>query len=102
MEPDKLPLIAGLIILSASVLSLRLGVSVAIFEILLGLAAGNLGLPDRDWMVYLAGFGGIVLTFLAGAEVDGKLLKDNFRRAGLLSLSLFSLRWRPVLFSAAI
>ena len=89
MEPDKLPLIAGLIILSASVLSLRLGVSVAIFEILLGLAAGNLGLPDRDWMVYLAGFGGIVLTFLAGAEVDGKLLKDNFRRAGLLSLSSF-------------
>lgn len=89
MEPDKLPLIAGLIILSASVLSLRLGVSVAIFEILLGLAAGNLGLPARDWMVYLAGFGGIVLTFLAGAEVDGKLLKDNFRRAGLLSLSSF-------------
>ena len=89
MEPDKLPLIAGLIILSASVLSLRLGVSVAIFEMLLGLAAGNLGLRPENWMVYLAGFGGIVLTFLAGAEVDGKLLKDNFRRAGLLSLSSF-------------
>ncbi|MDP2865220.1 MAG: cation:proton antiporter [Elusimicrobiota bacterium] len=89
MEPDKLPLIAGLIILSASVLSLRLGVSVAIFEILLGLAAGNLGLRPENWMAYLAGFGGIVLTFLAGAEVDVKLLKDNFRRAGLLSFSSF-------------
>ena len=91
MEPDKIPLIAGLLIFAASVLSLRLGLSVAIFEILLGLAAGNLGLRAQDWMVYLAGFGGIVLTFLAGAEVDIKLLKDNFRQAGLISfLSFFA------------
>lgn len=89
MEPDKIPLIAGLMIFAASVLSLRLGLSVAIFEILLGLAAGSLGLPAQDWMVYLAGFGGIVLTFLAGAEVDAKLLKENFRRAGLISFSSF-------------
>ncbi|MBI4350605.1 MAG: cation:proton antiporter [Elusimicrobia bacterium] len=91
MEPDKTPLIAGLIIFAASVLSLRLGVSVAIFEILLGLAAGNLGLPARDWMVYLAGFGGIVLTFLAGAEVDTGLLRENFRRVAAISfLSFFA------------
>lgn len=89
MEPDKIPLIAGLMILAASLLSLKLGVSVAIFELLLGLAAGNLGLRAESWMAYLAGFGGIVLTFLAGSEVDGKLLRDNFRRAGLLSFSSF-------------
>jgi Kef-type K+ transport system membrane component KefB len=91
MEPDKIPLIAGLLIFAASVLSLRLGISVAILEILLGLAAGALGLEAGDWMLYLAGFGGIVLTFLAGAEVDVKLLRDNFRRAALLSfLSFFA------------
>lgn len=89
MEPDKTPLIAGLIIFAASVLSLRLGVSVAIFEVLLGLAAGNLGLHAGDWMVYIAGFGGIVLTFLSGAEVDARLLRENFRQAATLSVFSF-------------
>ncbi|MDA8132046.1 MAG: cation:proton antiporter [Elusimicrobia bacterium] len=89
MEPDKIPLIAGLLIFAASVLSLRLGISVAIFEMLLGLGAGALGLNPEPWMTYLAGFGGIVLTFLAGAEVDAKLLKENFRAAGILSFFSF-------------
>ena len=89
MEPDKIPLIAGLMIFAASLLSLRLGLSVAIFEILLGLTAGNLGLHAADWMTYIAGFGGIVLTFLSGAEVDAKLLKENFRRVATLSLFSF-------------
>jgi Kef-type K+ transport system membrane component KefB len=89
MEPDKIPLIAGFIIFAASVLSLRLGLSVAIFEILLGLAAGCFGLRAQDWMVYIAGFGGIVLTFLAGAEVDIKLLKDNFKKAAAVSSMSF-------------
>jgi len=89
MGPDKTPLIAGLIIFAASVLSLRLGLSVAIFEILLGLAAGGFGLRAEGWMVYLAGFGGIVLTFLAGAEVDVKLLKENFRQAAAVSSMSF-------------
>ncbi|OGR42355.1 MAG: potassium transporter [Elusimicrobia bacterium GWA2_61_42] len=89
MEPDKIPLIAGLLIFAASLFSLKLGLSVAIFEILLGLAAGNLGLAPAGWMVYLAGFGGIVMTFLAGAEVDARLLKENLRRAALLSFFSF-------------
>lgn len=89
MQPDKIPLIAGGLILLASLLSLRLGVSVAIFEVLLGVAAGALGLGTGNWMTYIAGFGGIVLTFLSGAEVDVKLLKDNFRQAATLALFSF-------------
>lgn len=89
MEPDKIPVIAGLLIFAASVLSLRLGVSVAIFEVLLGLGAGALGLAAADWMLYMAGFGGIVLTFLAGAEVDTRLLRDNFKQAAAISLGSF-------------
>ncbi|OGR76500.1 MAG: potassium transporter [Elusimicrobia bacterium GWC2_64_44] len=90
MEPDKIPVIAGLLIFAASVLSLRLGLSVAIFEILLGVGAGQFGLRAEEWMVYIAGFGGIVLTFLAGAEVDVKLLRDNFRGAAVVSLASFA------------
>ncbi len=89
MEPDKIPLIAGGLILAASLLSLRLGVSVAIFEVLLGVGAGALGLGAENWMTYIAGFGGIVLTFLSGAEVDVKLLKENFRQASTLALFSF-------------
>jgi len=89
MNTDITPLAGGLLIFAASVISLRLGISVAIFETLLGLAAGNLGMSAADWMVYLAGFGGIVLTFLAGSEVDLKLLKNNFRAAGIVSLASF-------------
>lgn len=90
MEPDKIPVIAGLLIFAASALSLRLGLSVAIFEILLGVGAGQMGLRAEEWMVYIAGFGGIVLTFLAGAEVDVKLLKDNFRGAAIVSFASFA------------
>lgn len=89
MEPDKIPLIAGVMIFAASVLSLRLGVSVAIFEVLLGVAAGGFGLRAEAWMAYVAGFGGILLTFLSGAEVDVKLLRENFRQAAILSLFSF-------------
>lgn len=89
MNTGAIPLIAGLLIFAASILSLRLGVSVAIFETLLGLAAGNLGLRAADWMIYIAGFGGIVLTFLSGSEVDLKLLRNNFKAAGILSIFSF-------------
>lgn len=89
MEPDKTPLIAALLIFAASALSLKLGVSVAIFEILLGLAAGGLGLKPEPWMLYLAGFGAILLTFLAGAEVDARLLRENFRQAAAIGLLSF-------------
>ncbi|MBP7496316.1 MAG: cation:proton antiporter [Bacteroidales bacterium] len=79
MNIELIPLIVGLIVFIASLISLRLGISVAIIEILLGSIAGNLGLETQGWMTYLAGFGGIILTFLAGTEIDIKLMKDKFK-----------------------
>jgi Kef-type K+ transport system membrane component KefB len=35
-------------------------------------------------MMYLAGFGGIVLTFLAGTEIDTKLMKEKFKESFLI------------------
>ena len=55
----------------ASAISLRLGLSVALVEILVGVAAGNLfHLATNTWIDFLAGFGSVLLTFLAGAEID--------------------------------
>ena len=81
MNAGTIPVIAGLLIFAASILSLRLGVSVAIFETLLGLAAGNLGLHAAEWMLYIAGFGGIVLTFLAGADESLTMISITALRA---------------------
>jgi Kef-type K+ transport system membrane component KefB len=40
--------------------------------------AGNIiGLPLTPWVNYLAGFGAILLTFLAGTEVDAEVVRRN-------------------------
>lgn len=60
----------------ASAVSLRLGLSVALVEILVGVAAGNLfHLATNTWIDFLAGFGSVLLTFLAGAEIDPTSLR---------------------------
>ena len=78
MQPDIVPLAVGLLVLVSSLISLRLGLSVAIIEIVLGAIAGNLGMETEEWMVYLATFGGVLLTFLAGTEIDTKILRERF------------------------
>ena len=80
MKADIIPLIIGLLIFLSSLISLKIGISVAVIEIIFGVTAGNLGLQTEEWMLYFAGFGGIVLTFLAGAEVDIRLMKENLRK----------------------
>jgi len=68
----------GLLIFLATIISVETGISVALIEIVLGVLGGNvLGLHPTPWIDYLAGFGGIVLTFLAGAEVDTDLLREK-------------------------
>lgn len=68
--------------LAASVISVRLGISVAMVEIMVGVIGGNfLGLHTTPWVDFLAGFGSILLTFLAGAEVDPEVLRSKFKES---------------------
>jgi len=77
--------IAAVLILLASMASVELGLSVAIVEILLGVIGGNfLGLHTTPWIDFLAAFASIVLTFLAGAEVDPDLLREKWRESLLI------------------
>jgi len=65
--------------LLASLISIRVGLSVALVEIVVGTVAGNLfDLGATTWVTYLAGAGSIVLTFLAGAEVDPVVIRKHF------------------------
>jgi Kef-type K+ transport system membrane component KefB len=61
------------------VLSVWVAISVALVEIVVGAVAGNLGgLPIAPWVNFLAGFGAILLTFLAGAEIDPQVVRKHF------------------------
>jgi Kef-type K+ transport system membrane component KefB len=93
--------------LIASLISIRLGISVALVEIFVGVIGGNyLGFHPTPWISFLASFGSILLTFLAGAEID----PDSFRKhlapslvigsiafllpfAGAMAFALFVAHW---------
>jgi Kef-type K+ transport system membrane component KefB len=77
MEPVQLAAILSGAVLLASMVSVQIGVSVALVELALGIGLGNVFSldPDQSWLVLIAGFASVVLTFLAGAEVD----PDDFR-----------------------
>ncbi|HEY5550391.1 MAG TPA: cation:proton antiporter [Opitutaceae bacterium] len=84
MTPDNIWFAAALwmgLAFLASLISIRLGISVALIEILLGVAAGNfLGIHQTDaWMNFLALLGSGTLTFLAGAEIDPASLRSNLK-----------------------
>jgi Kef-type K+ transport system membrane component KefB len=65
--------------LAASLISVRVAISVALIEIVVGALAGNtIGLHITEWVNFLAGFGAILLTFLAGTEIDPRIVKKHF------------------------
>ena len=69
--------------LLASLISIRTAISVALVEIFVGVIGGNyLGLdPNVPWISFLAGFGAILLTFLAGAEIEPDVLRKYARES---------------------
>ena len=72
-------------ILIASMVSVEIGISVALIELLGGFVVGNaFSIDVPSWLSFIGSFAGIVLTFLAGAEVD----VPQFRREWKASLSI--------------
>ncbi|HEX9667066.1 MAG TPA: cation:proton antiporter [Thermodesulfobacteriota bacterium] len=85
MDSTYVALIMGVLILVASFISVEAAISVAIIEIAMGVIGGNfLGLQSTPWIDFLAGFGGILLTFLAGAETDPQLMREKFKESFLI------------------
>ncbi|MDL2335607.1 MAG: cation:proton antiporter [Chloroflexota bacterium] len=77
--------------LLASLISIRLGISVALIEILIGVLAGNFsGLQSNVWIDFLAAFGATLLTFLAGAEIDPGSLRRHLRISFAIGLVSFA------------
>ena len=89
--------------LVASLISIRVGISVALIEILVGVAAGNIHFGDgqqilrsTDWTNFLAMLGSGVLTFLAGAEIDPVSLRANLRASMAIGVAAFLLPFAGV------
>src|SRR5208282_2757749 len=73
--------------LIAAMGSLWITISAALFEIVVGAIAGNtVGMPLTPWINYIAGFGAIVLTFLAGTDIDPHVVKRNFASSVTIGL----------------
>jgi Kef-type K+ transport system membrane component KefB len=71
----------------ASIISAELGLSVAIVEIVIGLVAGNafgVTATGHDWLPFLAALGSLVLTFLAGVEIDPDAMRRQWRESLLI------------------
>jgi Kef-type K+ transport system membrane component KefB len=77
--------ILAALILVASIVSVEFGISVAVVEIALGVVgAGVFGLRPTAWIDFIGSFASVVLTFLAGAEVDRTVLRREWKPALLI------------------
>lgn len=94
--------------LAATLLSIWLRVATALSEIVVGAIAqvligafvggAALGVGE-PWVTFLAGTGAIVLTFLAGAELDPRVLRAKWKEASAIGLVSFA---APFLGCAAV
>src|SRR5213596_1401229 len=90
--------------LVASFLSIRFKLSVALVEILVGIVAGNVALlldhyelfglhwqlKANEWIAFLAGFGSILLTFMAGAEIEPTVLRKFLKESMTIGAASFA------------
>jgi len=87
----------GLALLS-SLISIRVAVSVALIEIMVGAVAGNvIGLELTPWVNFLAGFGAIMLTFLAGTEIDRDIVRRKLGPSVGIGVASFAVPYVGVL-----
>jgi len=74
----------------SSIVSIRVKLAAALVEIIVGVLAGNLlGLQTNAWIDFVSGFGAIMLTFLAGAEIDPVVLREQARPAAAIGAASF-------------
>lgn len=97
----------GLAVISA-VIAYHLRISIALVEICAGVAAGAIatsagwaGLPgsDMEWLRFLASSGAILLTFLAGAELEPEVMRTKLTEVSVIGLVGF---FAPFLGCAAL
>src|SRR5262249_21345962 len=82
--------------LLATMISIRIAVPAALVEIVVGALAGNIPgirehVPQTDVVVFLGSVGSLVLTFLAGAEIDPVSLRGHWKASLSIGAVSFAL-----------
>ena len=91
MSNLALAAVLAITVLVASTISVEIGISVALIELALGVVVGNVfDITSPEWLLFVALFAGIVLTFLAGAEVDVPQLRREWRASVAMGLASFA------------
>jgi Kef-type K+ transport system membrane component KefB len=91
VEPVQLAAVLAAVVLVASMLSVELGVTVALLELTLGVVVGNVfDLSSQEWLDFIATFASIVLTFLAGMEVDPAYMRRRLEASVAIGVSSFA------------
>lgn len=91
MSPIELAAVLGAVVLLASVLSVELGVTVALLELTLGVVVGNVfEIRSQEWLEFIASFASIVLTFLAGMEVDPAYMRRRLEASVGIGVASFA------------
>lgn len=74
--------VVAIAVVLAGIIGIKTRISSSIFEVGAGLVIANvLGIGIAPWLDFLGTFGGLVLTFLAGAEVEFVLLRRQAKRS---------------------
>ncbi len=82
-------LLAGTVLL-ASMISIEIGFSVALIELVAGVIVGNaFHLAVPGWLAFVGSFAGVLLTFLAGAEVDVPQFRREWKASAAIGLVSF-------------
>jgi Kef-type K+ transport system membrane component KefB len=77
-------------ILIASMVSVEIALSAALLELAGGVIVGNVfTVTVPDWLTFIGSFAGVVLTFLAGAEVDVPQLRREWRASSAMGVVSF-------------
>jgi len=90
MSDIAIAALLALTILIASMISVEIGLAVALIELVAGVVVGNaFSLDVPNWLAFIGSFAGVVLTFQAGAEVDVPQFKREWRPSLAIGLSSF-------------
>ncbi len=91
MEPVQLAAALAAVVLVASIVSVELGITVALIELTLGVLVGNaFNLHSQQWLDFIAAFASVVLTFLAGMEVDPDYMRDRAKATVGIGVASFA------------
>lgn len=91
MDPVQLGAVLAVAVLVASMVSVELGITVALIELTFGIVLGNVfNVSSQEWLDFIASFGSIVLTFLAGMEVDPAYMRRRLEASVGIGVSSFA------------